>query len=168
MLVGSQLRYNQQEISLKYMTGRILEYPPLDFDTSYNPVPLIEIEFATNIPYPLTDSTEIRLIFDKTHLYGVSPLIHAYIYSDIQQHGQSDNSILGGDNRSYFPSSLSGQTYGFRNTLDETNTINTFVLYIEPMQDGRLSKDASMMASIPLSSKPYQANIIGSNTSTIK
>ncbi len=127
-----------------------MEYNSSDPDYSYNPEPLIELEFATDIPYPWRGPTEVSLIFDKTHLYDVSPLIHAYIYSDIEKYGQSQSYVLGSDNRSYFPSSLSGHTYGFRNDLTETNTINTFVLYIEPMQDNKLLMDS--VVSRPASS----------------
>ncbi len=150
LLSGSHISVNQQEINLRYITGSIIEYNSSDPNYSYNPEPLIEIDFATDIPYPWIDSTEFRLIFDKTHLYDVSPLIHAYIYSDIGKDGQVQESIFGTNNRTYFPSSLSGQTYGFRNDLTETNTINTFVLYIEPMQDGKLS--IGNKASTPLAS----------------
>lgn len=152
LLSGSHFSVNQQEINLRYITGSIIEYNSSDPDYSYNPEPLIEIDFATDIPYPWVDSTEFRLIFDKTHLYDVSPLIHAYIYSDIEKDGQAQESIFGTNNRTYFPSSLSGQTYGFRNDLTETNTINTFVLYIEPMHDRKLS--IGNKASTPLTSLP--------------
>lgn len=155
LLAGSQLTINQRKINLTYITGSISQNVSSDPDYSYNPKSLIEIEFETDMPYPWVDSTEIRLIFDKTHLYNVSPLIHAYLYSDIQQNDQSQGYIVGNDNKGYFPASQSGHTYGFRNDLTETNTVNTFILYIEPMIDGKLSIEDINPAS--LSSSPQSS-----------
>ncbi len=133
LLENAKLYINNQEINLIFVSGKILGFEWNNNIASYNPESLIEIQFDTNISSIITKSTQIRLEFKKEYFLDITSLIHAYVYTDIQKYWEIWSYIIWADDKSYFPSTLAWKTYGYRNTLDESGSKNTFTLYIEPV-----------------------------------
>jgi ABC-type nickel/cobalt efflux system permease component RcnA len=132
LLTHSELYINDKPIRLTFLTGTINSFQWNGEMASYNPESFIEMEFEADFSSEITNSTAIRLEFKKNYFRDITSLIHAYVYTDIQKNWELWSYIIGQDDRSYFPSTFAWKTYGFRNTLDESSTKNTFILYIEP------------------------------------
>jgi hypothetical protein len=93
------------------------------------------MDFDSDIPLDFTGSTEIRLEFRKDFFKDITTLIHAYIYTNIQKDGEELNTFIVKYDRTYFPYSFHGKTYAFRTDLIESQSKNTFSLFIEALSD---------------------------------
>jgi hypothetical protein len=88
LLQNASLFVNDKRVKLTYITGSIISYSGTSTDASYNPEPFIEVEFDSDMSSTFLSSTDIRLEFDKRYFQDITPLIHAYIFSDIQRDGK--------------------------------------------------------------------------------
>jgi ABC-type nickel/cobalt efflux system permease component RcnA len=155
LLQNTKLFINDEKVKLTYITGSIISYSGTSTDASYNPEPFIEMEFDSDTPLTFLSSTDIRLEFDKRYFQDITPLIHAYIFSDIQRDGKEWSFIIGKDDKQYFQYNLHGHKYAVRNDLKETNTVNTFHLFIQLVVEN----------SMPLMSSPSAYQNIQKTTS---
>lgn len=143
LLANAHFFVNDKEVHLSFLSGNIVSYSGSYTDDTYIPETLLEMDFDSDMSSDFLASSTIRLEFNKKLFQDITPLIHAYAYTDIQKDGKETNYMVK-DNRTYFVYIFGWKEYGFRDSLVEGNPVNTHTLFIEPLLNTTLAPvDAS-------------------------
>lgn len=85
IIENSDFSLNNEPLTLRFLTGTIVDHPPKTDEDLFIPPTLITAEFEISQKIDFSKKNNLRLEFDKTSQIDISPLIHPFVVLNFQE-----------------------------------------------------------------------------------
>lgn len=134
IIENADFSLNNEPLTLRFLTGTIVDHPPKTDEDLFIPPTLITAEFEISQKIDFSKKNNLRLEFDKTSQIDISPLIHPFVVLSFQE-WTAKYYVLNEHNRTFDVFDNNGTDFVVNNFLEESYYQNNFELIFEKLNE---------------------------------